>query len=941
MCLTEPDAGIHQRFTHLHVHTDASRLDGLGTVESLVEYAKSTGFGALAMTDHGSLANTISFIHACKVAGIKPIVGIEGYVEVDDNVHHITVLANGNSGFHSLTQLNNVGQRSEYSRPAFSIDDLVDNSKDLYIMTGCVASPFQAMPLEEALKLGRYLLPHFEGRLFAETMHVGSYKSWERSILIAERLGIPPIVTNDVHFPRPDQAELHSILTRMKAGFDYESTSLYLAESRDIMSRTKGEPKEVQKFFRRGIDNAGRLAARLESPSFSGTSTLPHIKDGFEQLEKMCKAAVNSSSVSATKKRVWRERAKYELEIIKRMGYESYFVILHDIVRYGRLAGVRIGPGRGSAAGSLVLYLLGITEIDPTEFDLSFERFLNPYREGMPDVDIDFDSEGRDCVIGYAADKWAGVSVATYARYSHKTLVHDLAKYFKIDRSLEAKAAEGGPESDAFRQMCAVNPTIKRAYDSFLGQIRNVGKHAGGVIITDIDVPLERSAGNETLVAAWTEGDDRQLSSVGVVKYDLLGITALTVLKRLENEFGHRAPDPTDDAPEFEIFRNGDTEGIFQFSGSAGIVDYTKKVSPTTFNDIVAINALYRPGALDAGTAEHYPEWRKNPRLLHPKIDPILKPTYGVIIYQEQVMAIVAEIMGGSLGEADLARRVIVKSKVGDPEWEGKMADLLETFMTRGQERGFDEALLQLLWNELKAHARYSFNRAHAVSYARISWDLAWWKMNKPTHFYAETINSDPGETMRYLYAAATAGIRISPPHVNKSGTEWVADATTLYMPLTSIKFMGVEAAQFIVDNRPFASIDDFIERVPRKTVRANVRKNLAFLGSFEGVEGDITEFTGGDEHGAREAQIASLGFPLPSREIINTIAAIQAGGWVAGVVSEVEKRQSKYGDYWVYRLSPTGSFWIRSPKKTYERGALVAARVKQSSGKALDHKEL
>lgn len=934
-------ADILSRFSHLHVHTDASRLDGLGTVDALVAQARVMGFPALAITDHGSLANAITFTMACEENGVKPIIGLEGYLAVDGKVNHITLIANGNEGFESLVHLNNKGQHSAYSRPAFSTDDLIKHNAGLYLLTGCIASPFQQMPLQEAVSFGKRLLPYYGGRMLVETMSVGNYKSWERSMELAAALKIPPIVTNDVHFPCQEQADLHPILTRLKAGFDYQSNHLYLASAQDILSRVIGEDKSVHDFFVRGIDNAGKLARRAVPPTFSRTSTLPHIEGAMDTLRKMCEQAIVQAPVSESMRESWRKRATYELDIIERMGYGSYFYILNDIVMNARIRGVRVGPGRGSAAGSLILYLLKVTQVNPIEYALSFERFLNPQREGMPDVDVDFDSESRETVIEYAATRWGGTGIATYSRYSHKTLVHDLCKYFRVARGVEAEAAEGGPESAAFTSLCTSTPALARAYRAFLGQIKTIGRHAGGIIITDLLIPLERSADGNSHVAAWTEGDQHQLSYAGIVKFDLLGLSALTVLKRLEQKFGRTAPDPTDNAPEFELFRTGQLEGIFQFSGSQGIINYTKRVGPTKFDDLVAINALYRPGALDAGTADHYPEWRKAPRKLHPLIDPIIEPTYGVIVYQEQVMAIVSAITGGTLADADEGRRIIVKSKVGDPHWEAEMGALLDKFVAGGKAHGLPDELVAKLWAELKAHARYSFNRAHAVSYARISWELAWWKWHHRSVFYAETINSDSSEMMRYIYSAAADGLEIVPPRINTSGLEWTADDTRIYMPLTAIRFMGEAPAAFIITERPFPSIDDFISRVPKGAVRVNVRRNLALLGSFDGMDGDLSALGKLPQMDKTKAQVEALGFPLPTKELLDKIAAITAGGWVAGIISDIERRTSKYGDYWVYRLSPSGTFWIRATEKTYERGDLVAAHVKADSGKATKHRRL
>lgn len=918
-------------FAHLHVHSDASRIDGLGPVDNLVLAAKDLGFKSLAITDHGSLANTISFMASCTAAGVKPILGMEGYVAVDNQTMHITLLADGNEGFSSLVKLNNIGQASKYNRPAFAIDDLVAHNRGLSVLTGCIASPFHNLPYNEALKLGKYLMPHFEGRLFAEAMIVGVNQAWIRANRLSHDLQIPPIVTNDVHYTYPSLKQVHTVLTHLKAGFGYESSQLYLATEDELRTRALGDSDEAVRLFDRGLRNAGILANKLASPVFSSRPTLPSMVGGQAKLRQLCIDAALARPTPG-ERQAWTERLDYELGVIEAMGFVDYFVILIDIVAHARRSGVRIGPGRGSAAGSLVLYATGVTDTNPLEYGLSFERFLNPQRTGMPDVDVDFDSRGRQSVIDYAASKWGASSVATYSRYSHKVLVHDLSKYFKIERDVEAELAESGASSKKFSLVAEENPLFANSYAAMLGQIRHIGQHAGGVIITDLEVPLERTSDRSQLVAAWTEGEDKQLSSVGIVKYDLLGLSALSVLKDLETRFGKHAEPLEPDDPVFELFKSGDLDGIFQFSGSQGIADYTKRVSPRTFDDLVAINALYRPGALDAGTAELFPA--RQQRLLHPLIDPLLEETFGIIVYQEQVMSVYAAVTGGDLATADLARRVIVKSHVGDPEWELEMAQLAKGFFKEGKQRGLDDAILTQLWNELGTHARYSFNKSHAVAYARIAAELAWWKFHHPVDFYAATINSDPSESDRFVYSAATRGIAVVPPHVNHSSLQWEAGGGKLYMPLTAVKFMGETGASTVVDGRPYVSVADFTARIPRRVVRANVRRALEALGSFDGLPDAPPRPAVVDE-------VAFLGFRLPTKRIIDEIELVRKGGWAAGLVVDVERRESNYGVYYVYKLSPNGAFWVREEEPKYAKGDIVAARVDAKTGRAKITKQL
>lgn len=930
-------------FTHLHVHTDASLKDGLGTVHRLVGHAKERGFDSLAMTDHGSLANAVAFTIACKAAGIKPILGVEGYIAVDEQVGHITLLADGDAGFANIVKLNNLGHASSFKRPAFTVDQLLENADGVVCLSGCVSSPLQSMPYEEAKRLAARMKSVFGPRFFMEVMFIADQDTWSRPIRLAEEIGSKVVLTNDVHFPLEHDASIHAILTQMKAGFEYNSRELWLKTPDRILSRAvkAGYDHETVKEW---IFRAHRIARLITPVNLEKEPHLPHVEDAEGKLKTMVIAALKarkSELVCDYKKYV--ARAQYELKIINSMGYATYFVILDDIVQNAKERGVRVGPGRGSGAASVVLYLLGITDVDPILYDLSFERFLNPERRGMPDVDMDFDSEHRKHVIEYAESRWNAIPIATYSKYSHKILVHDLAKMLKIPRDIEKVAADMGPESAEFKNLCEANTVFCQAYDAFKDQIRHKGKHAGGVIITPGDVPVERVT-NDQLAAAWTEGKKNELSYAGIVKFDLLGLSALSAIRRLEKKYGRRADRPEDDHPAFEIFQKGDLAGIFQFSGSSGIRELTLKLQPRVFDELTAINALYRPGALDVGAVDAFPKWKKEPRRVPALIEDILAPTYGAIVYQEQVMAIYARITNGTLGEADLARRVIVKSKRDDPEWVKKFEALQAQFVEASIKAGLSEKESKKLWEELAAHSRYSFNKGHATAYAYVAWETAWWKFTHPAAFYAAMLNTDPSETQTYIIAAVESGIIVSPPHVNSSTEEWEADEKTIYMPLTSIKHLGTPGATAIVAARDtvggkFADLKKFMEVVPKKLLRARGREGLWFLGAFRGIEGVIEDLQMKKEVASKsvqwyEAQRTYLGFVIPKPSMLKEFKRLEGEGFVAGIIAERKAKESKFGPYIVYHLMPRGTFWSRE-RMDLQVGEAVAAKVNKNSGKA------
>jgi len=640
------------KFTHLHVHSDASLLDGLGTVDRLVKAAASKGFEHLALTDHGTLANTIAFVQACDVHGIKPIVGVEAYISYAEKVGHITLLASGNRGFENLVSIHNKAHITNFGRrrPLVTLETLAEFSKGIICLTGCVSSPLHWLPTEEeAEAYVAQLKSIFGPRLFVELMFIADTNTWTRPLRIAKQMKLKTVITNDVHFPYQMDHEIHPLLTSIKASMTYNSKELWLKSGPQLFSRARRYIDED--IARVAIKRAYRIGELMKPIDLKREPSLPHIPDAIERLRKRAKEGLEEHGLRG--KPEYEERVKYELKVIEEMEYSSYFLILDDVVNWAKKNDVRVGPGRGSGAGSLLLYLLNVTEIDPLKYNLSFERFLHPYRKGYPDVDIDFDMEGRRKVIDYAAKRWNAVPIAIYSTYSHSSLVHDLAKVLKLPKPIEEEASDKGEESEAFKKLVELEPKFGKAYETMRDQIRHKSKHAGGVIITDNIVPVEKVG--DSLVAAWTDGKFRQLTYAGIIKFDFLGLTALSVLKRLEDEVGEEAPPPGEDEDTLEAFRKGDLVGIFQFTASRGIADLTMRIEPHNFDDLVAAVALYRPGALDAGSADRYPEWKKSPRKMHPLIDDILKPTYGAIVYQEQVMDIFARVTGGSLAEADMA----------------------------------------------------------------------------------------------------------------------------------------------------------------------------------------------------------------------------------------------------------------------------------------------
>lgn len=929
------------KFVHFHTHSDASQKDGLGPVSELIATAKELGFGALGLSDHGTLANAVAFTIECEKQGIKPILGVEGYIAIDSTIGHITLFANGNTGWENLVALNNLGHASAFREPAFTLDQLLAYSDNLLCFTGCPASPLNSLPWERALDVGRQLKLAFKDRLFAEVTFVGNMPTWERPYALSQELKIPVVVTNDVHFAERGDADVHRVLTRIKAGFTYEDDELYLKTPSEIMhhARRLMKSKFDESLVTKWILNSYHIAQKVEPVKLSAVQKLPRVDGAKSKLQSL--ATKNMGHILIGRKAPaedvyeYRMRLEYELDIIDRMHYNAYFVILDDIVRQAREDGVRIGAGRGSGAGSLVLYALGITDIDPIEYNLSFERFLNPERKGMPDVDMDFDSERRHLVLEYAAKKYHAMPIATYSRYQHKSLVHDLAKHFLVSKPLEEQAAELGPESKQFLQICESKPEFQKAYDLMINQIRHKGKHAGGVVITNTAVPIERTG--DTLSVGWTEGHNSELSYAGVVKFDLLGLSSLSILRRLETkhlDFDYSFPTHEE---VFEIFRNGDLAGIFQFSGSSGIRNLTMQLQPTSIHDLIAINALYRPGALDAGTCEKYPDYKKTPRKVPELFADILAETYGVIVYQEQLMSIIQRALGGTFAQADLARRIITKGgkKMDDPvhikELQGLHDDVVGGFIGRG----LSPKEAEKWWSELETHGRYSFNKSHSTGYAMIAWQMAWWKFYYPADFYAECLNVDAANSQDYIMSAVESGVRIARPDINAMVEEWSAKDNTIILPLSALKYLSVDVARMIVSNRPYSgysSIEEFMRLNPKKVVRAQAREALWYLQAFSKIPGDFADLQFPKGRIAvpmlpAEIMRKYLGFIIPTHKQLVAIKEYKDAGYLVGIVSGRKLKKSSYGPYIVYYLSPTGVFWSRDITDLVD-GQIVAVKT-------------
>lgn len=930
-------------YAPLHVHSDASP-DGAGTVASLVAEAVRIGCTSLALTDHGTLANAVAFWSACTDAGIKPILGMEAYLAYEGSRHHVTILSMDEGGFNNLVSLDTDAHVNNWDGgyPLVTMDSLYRFRGGLVALSGCVSSALYKGEMEDAAQYAGKLTEALgSSNVFLEMMFLGSQDTWTRPWGVANRLHLPYVITNDTHYPCQHQFPAHQCITEARRGFTYDSKHLWLKSREEI--ENEGHLVCGASIVEAGLDNSLCIADRAQTWNMKAPPTLPHTPEAEDRLVEYIRASLIREVTLKKGKTLRLERVRYELRILKEKGFLDYIYILWDIVSWAKANEIRVGPGRGSGGGSYLLYLLGVTEVDPLEYDLMFERFINPSRADYPDVDVDFESDRRQEVMNYASEKWGTVPIATYSAYGHKSAVHDIARVLHIPKDLEIPASEAGVDSEVFEEFIGSHTDAAITYQTMLGQIRHRGKHAAGVIIANRPVPIER-AGDE-LVAAWAEGmNTKDLSKVGIVKFDLLGLTALSQLKRMEkltgSYFSERWNTYNDPVVYEEIFCRGDVSGVFQWSGSEGIRDLTVRIAPRNFYDLTTCNALYRPGALDAGTAEHYPEFMKEPRLLHPRIDPLLSKTYGVICYQEQVMAIVAEVMGGDLAQADIVRRLISKAAVGDAKWEKEVTELRANFVAQGTLNGFPSALVNQLWHEIYTHSGYSYNLAHATTYTMISYQMAWYKAYRRPAFTTAVLQYDKANAQTYIIDAIEHGLAIEMPNVEYSTNDYELKGDSIYLPLSDIAFLGEKAIEFILADReangPYGTYEEFAKRVPKKLCNNRTKGMMERIGAFKDLKGlaeaAIDKYADLPLKGVYETQLEILGYVIPTESLVKKMEVLRnrkvlKKGYLryAGFISGVKQKESSHGKYSVFTLSPQGSFWMRDPYEWLKVGVFVA----------------
>ncbi|MBT8442008.1 MAG: DNA polymerase III subunit alpha [Gammaproteobacteria bacterium] len=877
-------------FVHLHLHTEYSIIDSVVRVKSLVAAAAEAGMPAVAMTDQNNLFAMVKFYRSALQAGLKPLIGADIWL-VDDRADEVDasrliLLCRDNDGYRNLSELltraYREGQRNGVPTLRRSwLDGATDGLMALSgAREGAVGRLLLADKLNEARLVVEDLRELFGGDFYLELQRTGRPQEEEyihAAVTMAAETGCPVVATNDVRFIRPEDYEAHEARVCIQQGRVLGDTSRPRDYGERQYLRTPEEMAELFADLPEALENTVEIAKRCTVELSLGESHLPEysVPDGMTTDEFLASEAAAglcerlSLADPADAPEQYRQRLETELGVIRKMGFPGYFLIVADFIRWAGENGVPVGPGRGSGAGSLVAWVLGITDLDPIEHELLFERFLNPERVSMPDFDIDFCMEGRDRVIGYVGDRYGRDRVSqiiTYGTMAAKAVVRDVGRilshpYGFVDRIAKLIPFEVGMTLDkALEQeqelsdLCRDDEEVRIVIDlarQLEGLVRNAGKHAGGVVIAPSTItdftPLFQVDGEDATV---TQFDKDDVEAAGLVKFDFLGLRTLTIIDHAVRtinasciEAGEPPVDirklPMDDRATFELLQAGNTTAVFQLE-SRGMRDLVKRLRPDQFDDIVALVALYRPGPMQSGMVDDYVERKhaqgaKQIDYFHPDLEPVLASTYGVILYQEQVMQIAQRLSGYSLGRADILRRAMGKKK---PE---EMAKQRSGFVGGATERGVDAGLATKIFDLVEKFAGYGFNKSHSAAYALLSYQTAWLKAHYSAALMAAVMTSEMDDTDRLVIMKRDCeqnGLTLLPPDINDSGSAFeMRDAASIRYGLGALKGLGHGAADQIIAARadgPFRSLDDFCERVHTHKVGRRAIEALIKSGAMD-----------------------------------------------------------------------------------------------------------
>lgn len=874
-------------FVHLHTHTQYSLLDGACKLDDLIELALAYKMPSLAITDHGNMFGAIEFYCLAQEKGLKPIIGAELYVapksrfdrnvqgaDEDENFFHIILLAKDEDGYRSLMKLISRGHlEGFYYKPRIDMELLAENSKGLIALSGCLKGELAHYILkgknERAKKFSAQINEIFgQGNFYLELQHnlIPEQDKLNRGLLsLSKELNLPIVATNDIHYLHKKDAQAHEILLCLQTQTTLQDEKRLKFQTEEFYFKSPQEMIQIFGEYPQAILNTIDISEKCNLNMEFDKVHLPKYDppDGLDEgsfLRNLCQEGIYKLYGGFSEK--IKQRLEHELKVIEGAGFTSYFLLVWDFVKFAKEKQIPVGPGRGSAAGSLVSYALGITSIDPIKYDLIFERFLNPERISLPDIDIDFCYERRNEVIDYVTKKYGSDKVAqiiTFGTMAARGVVRDVGRVMGITYSEVDKIAKLIPQDTniTLKKALEIEPQLKDFYkkdpqikdlldtsSALEGLARHASTHAAGVIISREPLtnytPLFKSTDNQitTGFSMWS------LEKIGLLKMDFLGLRTLTmidetikIIKRTKEKTIDISNILLDDKAAFEMLSRAESFGVFQLEGS-GMRELLKKLKPENFEDIIALLALYRPGPLGSGLVDEFIQRKQGKvaiKYLHPKLKPILENTYGVILHQDQIMVIGIELAGFSFGQAAILMKAIGKKQ---PD---KMEQLKEDFLKGAVERGISSNIAKQIFTLVAHFTGYGFNKAHTTAYAMLAYQTAYLKANYPVEFMTALLSSEkdnPDKIAKYIEATKVMGIKVLPPDVNESYARFTVAGNSIRFGLSAVKNVGGGAVDSIIKNREvygeFISFNDFCERVDLRAVNRKVTESLIKCGAFD-----------------------------------------------------------------------------------------------------------
>ncbi len=895
-------------FAHLHVHTEYSLLDGSNKIKEYVKRVKELGMDSAAITDHGVMYGVIDFYRAAKEAGINPILGCEVYVAPnsrfdkelsggEERYHHLVLLAENNVGYANLTKIVSKGfTEGYYYKPRVDMEVLQEYHEGIIALSACLAGEVQRYITKGLIDQAEKAILKYEecfgkGNYFLELQDHGipEQKLVNTELLkLSQKLNVPLVATNDVHYTYATDVESHDILLCLQTGKKLADEDRMRYEGGQYYVKSEEEMKGLFPYAWEAVENTQRIADRCHVEIEFGVTKLPKydVPEGYDSwtyLNKLCldgltkRYGENHDAPAGSTGQTLKERLDYELDVIHTMGFVDYFLIVWDFINYSKRNNIPVGPGRGSAAGSIVSYCLEITNIDPIRYSLLFERFLNPERVSMPDIDIDFCFERRQEVIDYVGKKYGAdkvVQIVTFGTMAAKGVIRDVGRVMDLPYAFVDTIAKMIPNelNITLERALEINPEFRKIYESeeqihylidmcrrLEGLPRHTSMHAAGVVIcpesADEFVPLSRgSDGSVTTQFTMTT-----LEELGLLKMDFLGLRTLTVIQNavnvIEKTTGKKIDIDTIDFADKDVLAaigNGKTDGVFQLE-SAGMTSFMKELKPENLEDVIAGISLYRPGPMDF--IPKYIKGKNNHNSITyscPQLEHILSPTYGCIVYQEQVMQIVRDLGGYTLGRSDLVRRAMSKKKQSVMEKERA------TFIYGNPEEevpgcvsnGIDEKVAGQIYEDMMDFAKYAFNKSHAACYAVVAYQTAYLKYYYPVEFMAALLTSvidNSGKVSEYILTCRNMGIQILPPDINEGESGFSVSGNSIRYALTAIKSVGRPVIEGIVEERkergPFTNLNDFITRVAAREINKRAVENFIKAGALDSLGGTRKQF--------------------------------------------------------------------------------------------------